>query len=353
MDENLLLWAAASLVVSYAVLVAVRLDEGRRPRVGLANAAWQSLESRSLELPQAHGGEGDRGRIAGAPPATSRRRWKDMLWRAYADILRHRIFLIAAGVAFYSLLALFPAITAGVSFYALFADPHTISDHLSLLVGIVPASALDIVRDEVARIAAQSNGKLTFGFLLGLGFALWSTNAGMKAVFDALNIIHDANETRGFIRLNVVSLLLTVGAIGGMLLSVAAVVVLPLALNVVGLPAVSDSVFVYLRWPALLLLTMLSLAVLYRFGPSRQHAGWQWLSLGSVFAALAWLAASAAFSWYLGNFANYNVTYGALGAVIGLMMWIWLSTVMVLVGAELDAVAHKEKAGRSATPVLL
>jgi membrane protein len=333
--ENLLSWIAASVVVSYAVVAGGRVGEDRR-RVAAGTAASAAAEG---------------GATARTPFPLSARGFGSLLWRTYERIERHRILLIAAGVAFYSLLALFPAITAGVSLYALFADPHMIGDHLSLLAGIVPSSALDIVRDEITRIAAQSNGKLTFGFLFGFALALWSANAGVKAIFDALNIIHDQGETRGFVRLSLISLLFTIGAIAFVLLTVAAVVVLPLALNVLGLPALSDSAIVYLRWPALLALSVLSIAILYRSGPRSRRAWALWPTLGSVFAALLWLAVSAALSWYLGNFANYNATYGALGAVIGLMMWMWLSLVIVLAGAELDAVIEPPDSRAENTPI--
>lgn len=275
------------------------------------------------------------------------RGWRNVLRHLYQEIGRDRLLALAAAVAFYSLLALFPAITAAVSLYALFADPGTISSHLSLLAGIIPSAVLDIVGDEITRVAAQSNGKLTFGFVFGLMLALWSANAGMKATFDALNVIYDEAERRGFFRLNLASLLMTFGAVVGMLASVTIVIVFPVVMLFVGLPGNSDAWLHVLRWPATFVLAVLSLAVLYRYGPSRK-AKRRWFTVGSVFAALAWIAVSSTYSWYLANFANYNATYGALGAVIGLLMWMWLSTVVVFVGAELDC--ELERATASARP---
>ena len=191
---------------------------------------------------------------------------------------------------------------------------------------------------EITRIAGRSDGRLTFGFLIGLGIALWSANAGMKAIFDALNIIYDEEEKRGLIWLNVVSLFATFCAIGGALIALGAVVVFPLVLAAFGWSALDAPLMIgILRWPVMFMLVILALAMLYRYGPSRRIAKWRWLSVGSVFAAVVWLAVSVLFSWYLGNFANYNATYGALGAVVGLMMWMWLSTIVVLVGAELNS----------------
>jgi membrane protein len=159
----------------------------------------------------------------------------------------------------------------------------------------------------------------------------------MKAIFDALNIIYDEEEKRGLVWLNVVSLFFTVCAIAAAGLAVALVVVFPLLLVASGLTSLDEPIIGYLRWPVMFVLMIVGLAVLYRYGPSRRLAKWRWTSVGSVFAASAWLAVSSLFSWYLGNFANYNATYGALGAVVGLMMWMWLSTIVVLVGAELNS----------------
>jgi membrane protein len=263
--------------------------------------------------------------------------WKDILVRSYHEIQNDRLLALAAGVVFFSLVALFPAIAAGVSSYALFADAATIGKHLSIAADIVPAGALDMLGEEISRIAAKSEGKLTFGFLLGLAIALWSANAGMKAIFDALNIIYDEDEKRGLIWLNVVSLFFTICAIAGAGLAIALVVVFPVLLAAFGLTTFDHPIIGYLRWPVMFVLIILGLAVLYRYGPSRRLAKWRWISVGSVFASLAWLAVSSLFSWYLGNFANYNATYGALGAVVGLMIWMWLSTIVVLVGAELNS----------------
>ena len=201
----------------------------------------------------------------------------------------------------------------------------------------MPATSLDLLRDEITRIATRSDGRLTLGFLLSFAIALWSANAGMKAIFDALNIINDEEEKRGIVWLNVVSLFFTFCAIAGVLVAVGAVVVFPLILAAFGLTSFDVPLVAYLRWPVMFVLIIVGLAVLYRYGPSRRIAKWRWLTVGSVFAAVTWLLVSFLFSWYLANFGNYNATYGALGAVVGLMMWMWLSCIVVLVGAELNS----------------
>jgi membrane protein len=337
--DNFLSWVTGSVIAATAVVLAIRLQEARREDTQESQSPppKPSPAQEPLNLQFARARQRGRGRQAQGPSEIPWRGWKDIALRTYQGILDDRLLMVAASVAFYSLLALFPALAAGVSSYALFSDAGTISQHLSILGDIAPAGALDILRDEITRIAAKSDGKLTFGFLGGLGIALWSANAGMKAMFDALNIIYDEEEKRGFVRLNLASLMFTIGAIGSALCAAVAIVVFPLVLAAFGWTAFDAPWIAFLRWPALFVLIIFGLAVLFRFAPSRRMAKWRWLSVGSLFAASAWLLVSALFSWYLGNFANYNATYGALGAVVGLMVWLWLSAIVVLIGAELNS----------------
>jgi membrane protein len=335
--DNLISWFAASVVVTAGVIFALQRQDDQRDTKPLRVLPRATPAQEPLTLQEIRATERGRGRRARFPSQIPWRGWKDIVLRTYQETQDDRLLALAAGVAFFALVALFPAIAAGVSFYALFADAGTIGKHLSLAAGIVPAEVLDMLRDEITRIGAKSDGKLTFGFLLGLGIALWSANAGMKAIFDALNIIYDEQERRGLVRLNLISLFFTVSAIGAVLLAFGAVVVFPLLLAEFGLSGAGQPIIAYLRWPVILVLVIVGPAVLYRYGPSRRPAKWRWISVGSIFAAAAWLAVSSLFSWYLGDFANYNATYGALGAVVGLMMWMWLSTIVVLVGAELNS----------------
>jgi len=279
-----------------------------------------------------------RGRRADTPTEIPARGWKDILWRVYEDISAHRLLMVAAGVVFYAMLAVVPAITALVSLYGLFAKASTINQHLSFIAGVMPGAAYELISDQITRIAGNNDGKLTFAFIFSLGLALWSANAGMKAIFDALNIVYDEDEKRSFIKLNLISLTFTLGAVIALLIAIGAVVALPLVLQYLGLAEDRQTwLLALLRWPALLVLVMFGLALLYRFGPSRRDAKWRWVTPGSIFASFAWLAISALFSLYLSKFTDYNATYGSLGAVIGLMMWIWLSVSVILIGAELNA----------------
>ena len=340
--ENLVSWFAASVLTAAAVIYALRRDDDRHKAEVAFGSATPANEPLSLQ--EARAREHGRGRKARTPIHIPWRGWKDIFIRTYHEIQEDRLLSLAAGVVFYSLVALFPAIAAGVSVYAFFSNAASIANHLSLAADIVPGASLDLLRDEITRIAGRSDGRLTFGFLIGFGIALWSANAGMKAIFDALNIIYDEEEKRGIVWLNVVSLFFTLCGIGGMLVALGAVVVFPLMLAALGWSSLDAPVIAILRWPVMFVMVILALSVLYRYGPSRRIAKWRWLSVGSVFAAVAWLVVSSLFSWYLANFANYNATYGALGAVVGLMMWMWLSAIVVLVGAELNSEIERQTA---------
>ena len=281
--------------------------------------------------------EKGRGRRATAPWQIPWRGWNDIFWRVYASFGDNRLLAVAAGVVFYSLLAIFPAVAAFVSLYGLIADASTIDAHLSLASGIFPAGAVDILHEQIAKVAAKGEARLSFGFITGLVVALWSANAGMKAIIDALNVVFDEKEKRSFVKLNLVSLLFTLVAIFSLMLALAAIVVAPIVFSAVGLSSLPGRAIAILRWPLLLVVAAAALAAIYRYGPSRTEARWQWLSVGSVAAALGWLITSVLFSWYIAHFGAYNATYGSLGAAVGMMMWMWISAIVILVGGELNA----------------
>ena len=281
--------------------------------------------------------ERGRGRKAETPTEIPARGWKDIAWRVYDQFTQDRVMSEAAGVTYYALLALFPAIAALVSIYGLFADPGTIESNLNALSGVLPGGALEVVGDQVKRIASKGGGTLGFGFVLGLVISLWTANAGMKALFDALNIVYDEREKRSFVVLNVQSIAFTLGGIAFILLALGGIVALPVVLDFVGLSRGTEWLLALGRWPVLLAAVVLGLALIYRYGPSRERAQWKWVTPGSLVAAVLWIAASMLFSWYVSSFGNYNETYGSLGAVIGFMTWIWLSSIVILMGAEINA----------------
>jgi len=268
--------------------------------------------------------------------------WRGVFLDTYDAMSKDRLLAVAAGVVFYALLAIFPAITAFVSCYGLFAKASAVQDDLSMLSSMLPAGAVSIIQEQVARIADKPSG-LSLGFAVGLVIALWSANAGVKAMIDALNVIEGQDERRSFVRLNAVSLVMTFAAIVFLLLAVGAVVAFPLVMSTFGLKAYTATTTWLIRWPLLFALVVVALAVVYRVGASHAERRQRWLTPGVIAAALLWLAGSAALSFYLSNFADYNATYGSLGAAIGLMMWMWLSTIAVLLGAQLDTVINRKR----------
>lgn len=279
----------------------------------------------------------DHGRNAKSPAEIPVKGWKDILLRVYGNIGDHRVMALAAGMTYYSILAIFPALAALVAIYGFFSDPGTIAKHLDEIAGFVPGGAIDIAREQLTRVATKGDRTLGLTFLVGLVISLWSANAAMKSLFDTLNIVYGEQEKRGFLGLNALSLSFTLAAIAFVLVALGIVVALPIVLNYVWLSSNTELIIRWVRWPALFIAVAIALAVVYRFGPSREAPRWRWLTWGSVLAALLWLVASALFSFYAANFGTFNETYGSLGAAVGFMTWLWISAIVILLGAELNA----------------
>jgi membrane protein len=279
-----------------------------------------------------------------APYSMPGRGWNHVLLRVYYGISDDRIMLIAGGVTFYAILALFPGIAAIVSVYGLFTDPSHIVAHLDTLSGFAPSGAVDVLREQLVRLAHQDRAALGFGFAVSLVFSLWTANAGVSGLFEALTAVYEEKEKRSLIKYYAVTLAFTAGTIVLVLLSLAILIALPLVINYIAHPGATAVLLKIIRWPILFVLVALAFALVYRFGPSRSAPRWRWITWGSAFAVIAWLAASALFSWYVANFGHYNRTYGSLGAIIGFMTWMWVSIIVVLVGAKLDAELERRTA---------
>ena len=277
------------------------------------------------------------GRAADKPTDIPARGWKDIAMRVYSRIGEDRILVIAAGTVFYGILALFPAIAAFVSLYGVFASPADVANKIGSMSSVLPGGAIDIIGDQMTRVVSQSNGSLGISAIVGLLIALWSANAGTKAVFDGLNVAYREKEKRSFISLNITSLIFTLCMLVFALVALAAIAIVPNVVDRLGLGQVGKWAVTIGQWPVLLVLVSLVFACLYRFGPSRDEPKWRWITPGSVFAAVVWLAASLLFSWYAASFGSYNATYGSLGAIIGFMTWMWISVIVVFVGGMLNA----------------
>jgi membrane protein len=281
--------------------------------------------------------EPGRGREARTPSQIPPRGWCDILLRIWANIGRHRVLAIAAGITFYGLLAIFPGIAAALALYGFFADPHSAQGLFDQLSGVLPGGGQDVLRDQITRITAQPAAQLGFAFILGLLTSLWTASSGVRALIDALNIVYGEEEKRSLVKLYAFSIVATIAAILFFLLVSLALIALPIVFDYLWLGSFSKLLLNLLRWPVLFCIGAFALAVIYRYGPSRNQARWRWISWGSAGATIAWVAASLLFSWYALNFGSYNKTYGSLGAVIGFMTWMWISAIVMLLGAEVNA----------------
>jgi membrane protein len=279
----------------------------------------------------------ERGRQASKPGDIPAPGWRDILLRVKNEQKKDNLSIVAAGVAFYLILAIFPALAAMVSIYGLVADPADVQNQLGTVAPLLPPEAYRILDQQLTQIVSGSGGALGLGVVLGIILALWSAAKGMKAMITALNIAYDEEEGRGFFKLNALALLLTLGGILFVLVTLGVILALPALLEAVGLPGILEPLVNFLRWPLLAGCVMVALALLYRFAPNRDRPRWHWVSAGSVVATLLWIAVSALFSVYVSRFGNYNETYGSMGAVIILLMWFFLTAYMFLLGAELNA----------------
>lgn len=268
------------------------------------------------------------------PPRPADRNPLAIAGRTLKEFNDDRIPAVAAGAAFFALLALFPALGVFVSVYGLVADVDEVQRHVAALSGVLPAGGIAVLRDQMTRLAAAPPASLGLTFAISLVLSLVSANAGVKGLISGLNVAFEIRERRNFAMLNLVSLGFTVGAILIAILAMLAVSAAPQVLAAVGLGDWAAAS--WLRWPAMIVLGALAISALYRFAPSHRHARWRWITPGGVFAALAWAAMSFAFSLYVGHFGTYDKTYGSLGALAGFMTWIWLSLIAVLLGAELN-----------------
>jgi membrane protein len=278
-----------------------------------------------------------RGRAAETPREIPAAGWRDVLWRVKDQMSEDNLSLVAAGVAFYGLLAIFPAIAAVVSIYGLVVDPQTVSDQLAATSQVLPQETRGIIEEQLKRVTSSGSSALSLGALASILLALWSANKGTQSLITALNIVYDEREKRSFVRLTLISLGLTLAIMLFLIVGLAAIAALPALFGNLGLPDSVRQLASWLRWPVLGLGFVIGRAVLYRFAPSRDEPRWRWVSWGAVFATVVWLVGSALFSWYVSNFGSYNETYGSLGAVVVLLMWLWLSALIVLLGAELNA----------------
>ncbi|RYD82153.1 MAG: YihY/virulence factor BrkB family protein [Verrucomicrobiaceae bacterium] len=288
--------------------------------------------------------EPGRGRQASAPQAIPAKGWKDIVLRTFKEVGQDRVTLIAAGVTYFLLLALFPTLTAIISVYGLIVDASTVQEHVNRLAAYLPEGGRNIIDEQLTAFVQQDAPTLGIALGVSLALALWSASSGVKAIFEAMNVAYDEDEKRGFFVLNLTALLFTFAGVLGALFMLACVLGTPVILGFAGLGTSTDWLVQIVAYVLLAAVLFVGLAVLYRFGPSRQHARWRWITPGAVLAVVVITAVSALFSWYAASFAHYEKTYGSLGGLIGFLTWMWICLTAVIVGAELNSETEHQTA---------
>jgi membrane protein len=286
--------------------------------------------------------ERDRGREATRPAHVPLRGWKDVLVRTKRQMKADDVPLLSAGVAFFGLLALVPALGALVSVYGLAADPDQVRHNIDDLLAAAPDEVRRLVSSQLSDIVSGSPSGLKLGVLVGLVVALWSASSAIVHLIGAVTLAYDEEESRGFVRLRGLALVLTVAAVAVLALVIAGLIVVPASMSSQGAEGVGRAFILVLRWPLLGLIGLAALALLYRLGPDRDAADWRWVTPGSLLAVVVWVIASIGFSIYTSNFGRYNETYGSLGAVVVLMLWLYISAYVVIAGAELNAELERQ-----------
>jgi membrane protein len=289
------------------------------------------------------------GREAERPGQIPPRGWFAVLKRVKAEVKDDNVSLLAAGVAFYAMLAIFPAIIALVTIYGMVADPNQVESQVGEFAKSLPSGADQLLTQQLKNVVSAGRQSLSIGLVVSLLAVLWSVSSGVQGLVKGLNVVYDERETRGFIKLRGLSLLLTLGAIVVAVVALALITVFPAVIDNLGLGRAGELAASIARWVVLALLVLAALAVLYRFAPDRANPRWRWVSPGAVVALVLWLLGSIGFSWYVDNFGKYNQTYGALAAVIILLLWLFLSAFAVLLGAEFDAEAERQTARDTTT----
>ncbi len=284
----------------------------------------------------------DRGREANAPTDIPVRGWLDVARRVKQEATTDDVSLLAGGVAFFALLALVPALVALVSVYGLVASETTVTEQVGNVLGAAPTEVRDLVEEQLRSIVRGSAGGAGLAAVIGILLALWSASSGMNHLMGAINLAYDERESRGFVRLRAMSLALTVGSVVFLVVAFGVIALLPAVLAKTGLGVGARIAVNVLRWVILLVGMLIGLSVLYRYAPDRNAPRWSWASPGAIVATIGFIVTSLLFSLYTANFGRYNETYGTLGAIVVVMLWLYLTALMVILGAELNAELERQ-----------
>lgn len=282
------------------------------------------------------------GHDAEKPSQIPAKGWLQIVKRAWREGKADNVSMLAAGVAFFAFLAIFPAMVAALSVYGLVADPTTVTSQVDSFASALPSGAKGVITDQLTAIAGGNHRGLSISLVVAILLALWSASGGTGNLMKAVNIAYDEDEKRGFLKRRLIAIGLTLGGIVFVLLAVALVAVVPVLLGSLGLGPVAQIAAQVVRWLLLVVLVVVALAVVYRIAPDRDDARVRWVSLGAGLATVVWVIASVGFSLYVNFFGNYQKTYGALAGVIVFLLWLYLTCYVVLLGAEVNAEAEKQ-----------
>jgi membrane protein len=300
--------------------------------------------SRSGVIPESEnvgagaGRETERGRRAESPSQERAAGWLRLLWRTRRQVGKNNLSIISAGVAYYSFLALVPALVVAIAIFALVANAASVSRHLNEFNRVIPPEVMPLLQDQLTRII-KNNTAAGVSAVIGIVLACHSSASATKAMIRGMNIAYQETEKRGIIKFNAIAITLTLCEIVGVLGTLGVLAFIPMALHHIG---VQNAWIEWLRWPLLVALFMIGVSILYRWGPSRRAAKWRWISWGAALAAVLWVGGSALFSYYVGKFGRYEKAYGSLGAVIVFLIWLYLSAYTILIGAQLNAELERQ-----------
>jgi len=277
------------------------------------------------------------GAQADNPADIPSRGWRQITKRIFSSLGSDHVSLVAAGVAYFSFLAIFPALSAIISIYGLVMDPAQVSAQIGQLASILPAQAQQMLNDILQRITSTSDQTLGWSLVFSIALSIWSANKGTAALFEGLNIVYNEHEKRPFIKLKAITLTFTLAGFFGTICSLILIVGISAFVERIGLATWIETLISLIRWPILALLFMLALSLSYKIAPSRDNPQFKWVSVGAIVATVFWLVLSAGFAYYSANFGSYDEVYGSLAAVVITLLWLFLTVVAILLGAEINA----------------
>ncbi|HSP31260.1 MAG TPA: YihY/virulence factor BrkB family protein [Halomonas sp.] len=283
-----------------------------------------------------------RGRRALVPSDIPQRGWHDITWRVVRAARRNRITMLAAAIAFYALLALFPTIAAVISIWGLLFDPYEAGQQLYEISRFMPPDAAKLIDQQAQKVVESAESGNFMGAFAGLLIAMFVASKGVAVLVIGLNVVYGETEKRSFLHRSTVLTALTLGLIVMTLISLAFIGIVPVVVSTLAIDPPLDKILQWLRWPALLFMMSMLIALLYRYAPYRRSAQWSWLSYGTLLATVMWLLGSGALSLYVRYFSTFSDLYGSLGAVVALMLWFWLSAFVVLFGAEVNCEMERQ-----------